>query len=179
MEASAGQGTAADRLGARWRERPVGETIYSLGALLLLASLFVPWYGQPHSAPNFFLIDLSSDDGGTAWQSLGPVPFFLAAVGAAVLAAPLVRAGGGRARGTKLETAAVSVLGLSATLLILYRILFPPGVDTFFAQTVGPIPMERSLEGGIFLALAGALGIAVGGCLSLFKAHRRPRRAAR
>jgi hypothetical protein len=173
MEALAGRENAAGSLGAIWSKKSVGKAIYSLAALLLFASLFLTWYGQPHSGPNGFLIDLSYNVGGTAWQSLGSFAFVLAGIGAAALTLAVVRAASVGARGTMLGAATVSLLGLGATLLILYRILSPPGTDPFIARSIGAIPIERSLESGVFVGLAGALGIALGGCLSALEARRR------
>ena len=53
---------------------------------------------------------------------------------------------------------AVAVLGGLSTLLILFRIVDPPGFGTF-----GGVSVDATLEFGIFLGLIAAAGIAYGG----------------
>jgi len=60
--------------------------------------------------------------------------------------------------------AVVGFFGLLAAVAILAGINWPPEVDP-----IDGIPIEQSNEAGIFLALAAALGIALGGCLSARK----------
>lgn len=135
-----------------------GEAIYLVAAILLFVLMFFQWYGHQHSGPNSELVDLQLFGGGTAWQTLEVIPLFLmlaivVAVGSAVL-----RLAGSDWKPAIPPAATVCVLGLLAAALILFRIISPPGID----QLEG-VPIERSLEIGIFLALAAALGIAYGG----------------
>jgi len=98
------------------------------------------------------------------WQALEVIPLFLmlaivVAVGAAVL-----RLGGSGWKPTIPPSAAVCVLGLLASLLILIRMISPP---TLTPGALSGIEFDVSLELPIFLALVAALGIAYGGWRSM------------
>jgi hypothetical protein len=58
----------------------------------------------------------------------------------------------------------VAVLGAIAALLIMIRLVFPPG---FSGSVGGGKSIEPTLEIGVFLALAAAIGIAFGGYLAM------------
>lgn len=146
-------GEALKRLGT-------GGAISLVAAILLFALTFTQWYGNPRSGPNNLLIDLSLfNGGGTAWQTLDPVLLLvvLAAVVVAVTVALLRLTGFGRKPSVR-PGAVVVLSGLLAAAVLAGAIKWPPAVDP-----VKRIPMEQSIETGLYLALAAALGIAFGG----------------
>jgi glycerol-3-phosphate acyltransferase PlsY len=123
-----------------------GEWIAGAGAVALLASLFLHWYG------------FSGGRGGeaTAWQALALLDVFLALLALVPLALVYLQA----TRESPSLPVVLSVFtllaGLLATLLILYRMVAPPGPD----DLVG-------LEAGAFLGLAAAVVVTAGGWRSL------------
>ncbi|HTR76115.1 MAG TPA: hypothetical protein VMH33_12750 [Solirubrobacterales bacterium] len=137
-----------------------GEAISLVAAILLFILMFFDWYGAKASTGGESLGGvISGAGGGSAWETLDVIPLFLmlaivVAVGAAIL----------RLRGSDWKPAippavAVCVLGLLAALLILIRIISPPGPGGALSE----LSFETTLRLPVFLAFASALGIAYGG----------------
>ena len=133
----------------RSQRLPLGPLIAALGAVLLLVSLFLDWYG--------------GDDGGvTAFTVFEALDLVLAALALAALGA-LVAELGGRlpAIGDRLRQAAVAVGGL-ALLIVLSQLLNEPpvvaAVSSVSQDEVGP-------DVGLWLALAGAALMLAGALL--------------
>ena len=123
------------------RRLHAGEWIAGISGLVLLVALFLPWYG---------------DDAGsrTGWQSLGALDVVLAVVALAALAIPVVTAVQ-RAPAVPLAHESLTVLvGLLALVLVLIRVLNMPDWAA-----------ER--EWGLWVGLAGTLGIVVGGLTAM------------
>ena len=134
-----------------------GEKISAASGVLLFVFMFFDWFGvEVSGVPGFS--GTVSGGGGSAWDALDVIPIFLviaivAAVGVAVV----------RLTDADLEPAfslntIVAVLGALAFLLILYRIVDPPGGGQF-----GGVSVDTTLQIGIFLGLISAAGIAYGG----------------
>jgi len=134
-----------------------GEKISAVSGVLLFIFMFFDWFGvEVAGVPGFS--GTISGGGGSAWDALDVIPIFLviaivAAVGVAVV----------RLTDADLEPAVslntiVAVLGALAFLLILYRIVDPPGGGQF-----GGVSVDTTLQIGIFLGLLSAAGIAYGG----------------
>jgi hypothetical protein len=163
-----------------------GEALHLVSAVLLVAVMFATWYGAD-VAGQARAIELGGGTGagGNAWQSLGLIPYFLLLTAICSIATVLVPLFGGR-RPALSANAVVAVLGGIATLLVLFRILFPPDFGD-----LGGVALEATLKLGAFGGLAAALGIAVGGYRAMreegssFEAvaeslqPRRPRPASR
>jgi hypothetical protein len=136
-----------------------GEAIYLLAAILLFVLMFLDWYGVEGAGSAEPLGGVvSSAAGGSAWDMLEVIPLFLmlaivVAVGGAVL-----RLAGSDWKPAIPPAAAVCVLGLLAALLILIRIIDPPGPGEVLEGA-----FDTTLKLPVFLALAAALGIAYGG----------------
>ncbi|HEX7244630.1 MAG TPA: hypothetical protein VF245_03585 [Solirubrobacterales bacterium] len=134
-----------------------GEKISTASGILLFVFMFFDWFGVEVSGVPGFSGTISGV-GGSAWDALDVIPIFLvvailAAVGVAVV----------RLTDADLEPAIslntiVAVLGALAFLLILYRIVDPPGGGQF-----GGVSVDTTLQVGIFLGLLSAAGIAYGG----------------
>ena len=135
-----------------------GEAIASLSAIALLVLMFFPWYGVELSGQVDSLVFVETSVGRTAWQTLGAVCVFLALAIAAALAAAVLRLAGSGWRPLIPHGATVSVLGGLAALLVLVRLVFPPGLGE-----IGGIELEASPGLAAFLGLAAACGIAAGG----------------
>jgi hypothetical protein len=137
-----------------------GQLIAAVGGIVLLISLlFLNWYGVGGSVQTSFgSISVGADFG--AWDGQGfsgtianliILAAGIAAVGMAVLTAT--------SRTVALPVAASAMtagLGIGAVVMVVLRILFQPGPNGLV-----------DLKFGIFLALAGALGVAYGGWQSM------------
>jgi hypothetical protein len=134
-----------------------GETIAAIAGLaLLVVMFFFPWFGVSTSGIPA-AGELPSAD---AWQSFTLIDLFLfltvlVAVGGAVLAA------GSRSVNTPVATSAITcVFGILATLLILFRIAFPPELVSG-GSGLGSL-FDTSREVGVYLGLLASIAIVYG-----------------
>ncbi|HEX4731422.1 MAG TPA: hypothetical protein VH299_09130 [Solirubrobacterales bacterium] len=152
-----GRRRSARQGGARGRLR-AGEAIYLVAAVLLFAFMFFSWFGAEVSGSGGTIQFGHVGAGGDAWQALEVIPIFLMLAIAVAVGAALLRLFGSDWEPAIPPGAAVCVLGGLAALLVLIRIVFPPGFGEF-----GGVTVEATLRVGVFLGLAAALGIAYGG----------------
>jgi len=128
-----------------------GDMIAGVGGIVLLISLFLPWYGASVDVGGF-----SASESGTGWEALSFIDILLFLIALAAIAIVAARATG---RLPDEIPAAVVLLGLGAlaVLLVLYRIIDIP-VD-------GDIPDEVDLSRkiGVFVALIASAAVAYGG----------------
>lgn len=127
-----------------------GKLLAGLGALLLLVSLFLDWYGAPRVGGTD-----GGDFGASAWTAFELVDLLLAALALATIAwavAAFVRPGH-----DLLPARAGAVAGLVALVLVAVSIVNEPPL--FFLA-------DPSREIGIWLAFAGAVLITVGALLT-------------
>jgi hypothetical protein len=118
------------------RELRHGHLIAGAGGVLLIVSLFLPWAGSA-----------GGDRTGFELLTMGDV--FLLIVGLVAIGAALTRGRFGLFRPDVSVGGAADLLGVIATILIAYLILFD-------------FPSGASPEVGIFLALVAAIAIAGG-----------------
>jgi hypothetical protein len=158
-------GGEAKRSGDARRERHVprlraGEAIALVAAVLLFILMFFDWYGAKATTSAETLGGVvSGSGGGSAWDTLEVVPLFLMLAIVVTVGAAILRLSGSDWKPAIPPAAAVCVLGLLAAVLILIRIIAPPGPEGAFSE----LAYESTLRLPIFLALAAALGIAYGG----------------
>lgn len=128
-----------------------GLQIAGAGGVVLLISLFLPWYGVTAS-----LGGVSISDSANAWEAFGFADFlmFVAAVVAIAAAAATATDNVPPALPVPIGRA-VSFVGGVAFLLVLFRIIDIPGSD------FGGVDVGRKF--GAFLALIAAGAIAYGG----------------
>jgi hypothetical protein len=128
-----------------------GDMIAGVGGVVLLISLFLPWYGV-----SVDIAGVSASTSGSGWEALGFIDILLLLISVAVIAIVAGRAAGALPDDLP---APVLLLGLGAlaVLLVLYRIIDIP-VD-------GDIPnqLDLSRKIGIFIALIASAAIAYGG----------------
>jgi hypothetical protein len=128
-----------------------GDIIAGVGGIVLLISLFLPWYGASVEVAGF-----SASESGSGWEALGFIDILLFVIALAAIAVVAARATGTLPADIP---AAVILLGLGAVavMLVLYRIIDIP--------VEGDIPDEVDLSRklGIFVALIGAAAVAYGG----------------
>lgn len=123
-----------------------GRLVVALGAVTLLVSLFLNWYGAGRGF---------GDEAFTAWTAFELVDLLLALLALAAIAAALEP----MIRGTShIPDTVGAAAGPAALLLVIVSIInFPPAAQGF----------EAELEVGAWLALAGAAIMCVGALLAL------------
>jgi len=119
----------------------LGELVVGLGGLGLLVASFLPWYS-------------AAGDNATAWQAFSVVDLFIAASAIAGLSVGIVVLFRLSVSYPIAGCAVATGFGALALVLILVRLLDPPGEGL-------------DLEYGAWLGLAAAAGITVGGYLGM------------
>jgi hypothetical protein len=127
----------------------LGELVGAVGGLGLLVSSFLPWYS-------------AGGEDVTAWQAFSVTDFFLAAAAVAGLSVGVVVLTRLSVSYPVAGSSVASLFGGIAVLLVLYRLIDPPGDGG----------VER--EVGVWLGLVFAAAITVGGYLGM-----QPRKAPR
>ncbi|HEY5052916.1 MAG TPA: hypothetical protein VII45_05845 [Solirubrobacterales bacterium] len=139
-----------------------GETIAGASAILLFISMFFEWFDVKGNLGNL-LVRFVPFGGGNAWQTLEVIPIFLVLAIAVALGSVLMRLAGFDWKPAVPANAAVTVFGCLASLLILTRMVSPPGSR----ELPEGFLIEPTLKGGIFFALVASLGIVLGGFLAM------------
>jgi hypothetical protein len=135
------------------RRLRAGEWIATFSGAALIVSLFLPWYG---GRPRGGLASHPAASGAdaTAWQAFSvlDVVFFLGGLlGVALLLVTATQ----KTVAVPVAFTGLTVLAAAVVLLlVVLRLLFEPGD-------------HPTREGGLFLALAGAVGLTGGGLLAL------------
>jgi len=146
-----------------------GDMIAAVGGVVLLISLFLPWYGV-----SVDITDFSASDSGSGREALGVIGILLYLISIAAVATVVARAAA-LLPATLPVPVALLGLGALAVLLVTYRIIDIP--------TDGHVPdqVELSRKVGVFIALVGASAVAYGGWRTarpafdgLHKGRRRP-----
>jgi hypothetical protein len=153
----------------------LGELVAGLGALLLVGSMFRPWYelkfpdgllsqaraysgqfGQFGEQINQGIDELQRSGGIpiTAWQVLDTADIVLAVAAGAVIGAVALNAGGALTRGLD---GVILIAGLVAAGIVAFHIVSPPGATPLLDQQL------LSAQPGIYAALAGSLLMVFGG----------------
>jgi hypothetical protein len=134
-----------------------GEKIAGGSAILLFIFMFFDWFGVEVSGVGGFSGSVPGG-GGNAWDVLDFIPIILViTIVAALVMAGLRLADSPYEPAVPMSTI-VTVLGMISVLLILFRIIDPPGYDSF-----GGVSVDATLSIGIFLSLIAAGGVAFGG----------------
>ncbi len=142
-----------------------GERISSVSATLLFVFMFFHWFGvKAINTSNLLFAVQAGGPGKSAWEALDYIPFVLVITIIAALAVVALRLSNAVRKPPMPVNAMVAILGLVSALLILYRIVDPP---IFIVEPT--ITIEGTAQFPIFLALAAAVGIAVGGCLAMWE----------
>jgi hypothetical protein len=132
----------------------IGELVAAAAGLLLIVSLFLPWYEAGQASHS-------------AWETFAVIDAFLDAVGVSAVVL-LILTALHRVDAVPMAAAALlAVAALVAVVLVAVRLLVLPEL---------PGPGDTSLEIGSFLGLLGALGVFAGAWLSM--RDDRPRRVA-
>ena len=126
------------------RTLDAGSLVIGAGAVALLISLFLDWYGDPNSS-----------QGVTAWRSFEIIDLLLAAIAVLALVAVGERLAGLRPR---VPLALAGLAGPVALVLVLASIIEEPPLLIAFGA-------DPSREVGIWIALAAALVMTAGALL--------------
>ena len=136
-----------------------GEAISLVAAIGLFVLMFVDWWevGTGTETGSLVAVNLF-DRGQDAWQALEVIPLFLMLAIVVAVGAAILRLSGSEWKPVIPPSAAVCVLGILAAVLILIRIISPPGPEGAFAE----LAFESTLKLPIFLALAPSQQVGVG-----------------
>jgi hypothetical protein len=134
-----------------------GEKIAGVSAVLLFIVMFLDWFGVEVSGSSGFSGTVPGA-GGSAWDALDFIPIVLVVTIVVALINVFLRLSDSDYEPPISLNVAVTVLGGLSTLLVLFRIVSPPGFGEF-----GGVSIDATLEFGIFLGLLTAAGIAFGG----------------
>lgn len=137
----------------------------AVSAILLLVFMFFDWFGLK-DAGELRLFSF----GHNAWEALDYIPIVLGitiftVLGIVVLQLTAVY------KPPVPAYVLVAVLGTLSAMLIAYRIVDPPNFGSF-REVWGTITIEGTVQFPIFLALAAAAGIAIGGFLATWEELR-------
>jgi len=140
-----------------------GEKISAVAGILLFACMFLDWFGAKVSGVPGFSGNIEAGGGsaGSAWDTLDVIPLFLMLAIVLAVGVAVVRLTDADLELRTSPNAFVAAGGALAVLLILYRIVDPPGFG------IPGVAVDTTLKLGIFLSLIAAAGIAYGGCSAM------------
>lgn len=131
-----------------------GDLIAGASGVVLLISLFLPWYGV-----DLEVAGASIDGDVNAWQAMGFIDILLFLVAVFAISVPLARAAGSLPEDVPAGLA-VLVAGGFGLVLVLFRLVDVPGPD------VSAIPgdtIEVGRKAGLFVGLIAVAGVTYGG----------------
>jgi Tryptophan-associated transmembrane protein (Trp_oprn_chp) len=152
-----------------------GDWIMGGSGLLLLVSLFLPWYeigtGRVVGPPD------ALDAHASAWDAFTVLDVLLALGALAAIAVVIVTAMHSTPALPLTMESLVALLALVLLILVVFRLADPPDVS-FLESTASPATRERvdDLDRGVgaWLGLVGTLGIFAGGLLAMRDERRSP-----
>lgn len=133
-----------------------GEKIAGVSAILLFIFMFFDWFSVEVSGGGGLLVG-GAVGAGNAWDALDFIPIVLVVAILAALGVAALRLTDSTFEPPVSANAVVAVLGGLSFLLILYRIISPPGTED-----VPGLSVDVSPSLGIFLSLIAAAGLAYG-----------------
>jgi hypothetical protein len=135
----------------------MGERIAGASAALLFLFMFFDWFSVDVSGGSGGFV-ASASTSGNAWDALDNIPIFLLIVIVVTIGVVGLRLAEADFEPAVPLGAVVAVLGAISVLLILYRIIDPPG-----GGSVPGLSVDVSPTLGIFLSLIAAGGLTYGG----------------
>ncbi|HEY5941397.1 MAG TPA: hypothetical protein VIT89_00870 [Solirubrobacterales bacterium] len=133
-----------------------GEKIAGGSAVLLFIFMFFDWFkAEVSGADSFFTASV----GGNAWEAFSWIDLFLLLTVIVVLAVVVIRLSDALVEPSFSLNTVVTVFGVIAVLLVLYRIIDPPGGG----GEVGGVSVDISAQIGAFLGLIASAAIGYGG----------------
>jgi hypothetical protein len=149
------------------RRLRAGEWIAGAGGVLLLVSLFLPWYEGTQALTRSVAPLEEGDFDFTGWEALSglDIVFALAALLAIAMAVVVATQRTG-AMGIALS-GLVTLASMLAGVLVLYRFLKVPDIEVVRGGASVAEFTESDRELGVWLALAGCAAMFVGGLTSM------------
>src|SRR5262249_21572608 len=130
-----------------------GEKIAGVSSIVLFIFMFFDWFTVEVSGGNG-IFRATATGGGSAWDALEWIPIWLVLTIVIALFVAVLRLTDSRYQPPVSGNAIVAILGGVSFLLILYRIIDPPG-----AGSVPGLSIDVSPAFGIFVSLVAAAGI--------------------
>ena len=144
-----------------------GDISAGVGGIVLLISLFLPWYGVSVHVAGF-----SASDSASGWEVFTFIDILLFLVAVAAIALVASKAMGQLPADVPMPVV-LCALGALAVLVILYRLIDTPAPGNL------PDAVDVSRKLGLFIGLIGAAGVAYGGWRSNMETPQaRPAAAA-
>lgn len=134
-----------------------GEKVSAGSAILLFIFMFFDWFGAKVSGVNGFSGSVPGA-GADAWEAFSVIDIILLVAIVAAVAVAVIRLTDADVEPPVSLNTIVAALGAVAVVLILYRMIDPPG-----GGDVAGFSVDITLKLGIFLGLIAAAGIAYGG----------------
>jgi hypothetical protein len=134
-----------------------GEKIAGLSSIVLFVFMFFDWFTVEVSGGNG-VFSATATGGGSAWDALEWIPIWLVLTIVIALGVVALRLTDSQYEPQVPGNAVVAIFGAVSFILILYRIVDPPG-----AGSVPGLSIDVSPAFGIFVSLVAAAGIAYGG----------------
>jgi uncharacterized membrane protein YhaH (DUF805 family) len=138
-----------------------GEKVSAVSAVLLFIFMFFDWFGAKVSGVGGFSGEVPGAHV-NAWQAFGVIDIILLIAIVCALGVAVIRLTDADLEPPVSLNTIVAALGALAVVLVLYRIIDPPGGGHAFGVTVD---VTRKL--GVFLGLIASGGIAYGGYLAM------------
>ena len=132
----------------------VGEIVAGISGLALFVFMFLPWYGIDSVGG----IGLDGGDA-SAWEAFSFIDILLFLVCVVVVGLVIVQMAETTPDLPAPPAQIITIAGAVAVILILFRLIVTPGVDT--GDTGIDVDLGREI--GVFLGLIAAAGIAYGG----------------
>jgi magnesium-transporting ATPase (P-type) len=146
-----------------------GAWIAVISAILLFVVMFFHWFGvEAINNSNLLFAIQGVEAGKSAWEALEYIPIVLVGTIVVTLVVAVWRLTNPVRNPLPQLNALVAILGFVSALLIFLRILEPPSFGTEELIT-----FEGTVQLPIFLALAAAVGIVLGGCLAIREEGRQ------
>jgi hypothetical protein len=133
-----------------------GEKIAGASAVLLFIFMFFDWFNAEVSGGNGLF---TASVGGNAWEAFSWIDLLMLLTVVVTIAVVVIRLADAVVEPPFSVNAAVAILGGLCVLLILYRIIDPPGSGEEFEG----VSIDISATVGAFLGLLAAAGITYGG----------------
>ena len=128
-----------------------GDISAGVGGIVLLISLWLPWYGVSVNVAGF-----SASEDASGWEVFSTIDIILFLVAIAAIALVVLKAVGQLPADVPVPMVLLA-LGALAVLLILYRLIDTPAPGDL------PDEIDVTRKIGLFIGLIGAAGIVYGG----------------
>ena len=134
-----------------------GEKVSAVSAVLLFIFMFFDWFGAKVSGVAGFSGNVPGATA-DAWQAFDVIDIILLIAIVAAVGVAVMRLTDADFEPRVSVNTIVAALGALAVVLIIYRMIDPPG-----GESVAGVSIDITLKLGIFLGLIAAAGIAYGG----------------